>query len=149
MRRLLFAETLCLPHFLGRDLQIDAKSSRSDVSHRWGARQPKCRRAHVPIRDIVNGAVCSWRVDIFPRRKALPLKLRNSLASLAYLAPPSRHPFPGGADSPHLGTLNPVPLLYRESRFAFSNALHRSSPYTKSLRQFLHGHKSLKISPRR
>lgn len=28
--------------------------------------------------DIVNGTVCSWRVDIFRRRKALPLKLRNS-----------------------------------------------------------------------
>lgn len=50
-------------------------------SRRRGARRPKCRRAHVPIRDIVNGPVCSWRVDIFPRRKALPLKLRNSLAS--------------------------------------------------------------------
>jgi len=64
---------------------------------RWGARRPKCRRAHVPIRDIVNGPVCSWRVDIFPRRKALPLKLRNSLASRT-----SHHSPTPGSVQPHL-----------------------------------------------
>lgn len=93
---------------------------------RWGARRPKCRRAHVPIRDIVNGPVCSWRVDIFPRRKALPLKLRNSLASRT-----SHHTPDTGecAASPHLGTLNPAPLLCRSAfqrRATSITAVHRN-----------------------
>lgn len=107
-------------HFIPKTIHaivIDVESSWNDVSRRWGARRPKCRRAHVPIRDIVNGAVCSWRVDIFSRRKALPLKLRNSLASLAPSRPLSRHRVQLRLTSPrHFESR--VPLLYREPRSA-------------------------------
>lgn len=116
------------------------------ILERWGARRPKWahwpvyniayRRAHIPIRDIVNGPVCSWRVDIFPRRKALPLKLRNSLAS-----PRTSHhtPTPGEcAASPHLGTLNPAPLLCR------SGFQRRVTSITAVCTKSLHDHKSLK-----